>query len=213
LSIAQTFISLCRDLNAVIWLDDYLQKWKKTLLIVSHDQDFLNSVCQEIIHVENRKLAYYKGNYDTFKEQEKIKKEHVLKEYEKQQKKIRELKTKGMTKENAEKAQVKIKSREPGARSLKKMEAAAAAQGGVESGESKVELIERPKEYVVRFNFPTVTQLKPPILEVKDVDFRYQPDMPWLFRNVNFGIDMSSRVCIVGPNGSGKCVFFGAYQI
>lgn len=48
------------DLNAVIWLDDYLQKWKKTLLIVSHDQEFLNSVCQEVIHIEDKKLAYYK---------------------------------------------------------------------------------------------------------------------------------------------------------
>lgn len=48
------------DLNAVIWLDDYLQKWKKTLLIVSHDQDFLNSVCQDIIHLEDKKLVYYR---------------------------------------------------------------------------------------------------------------------------------------------------------
>lgn len=48
------------DLNAVIWLDDYLQKWKKTLLIVSHDQDFLNSVCNEIVHVEQKKLCYYR---------------------------------------------------------------------------------------------------------------------------------------------------------
>ena len=48
------------DLNAVIWLDDYLQKWKKTLLIVSHDQDFLNSVCQDVIHLEDKKLIYYR---------------------------------------------------------------------------------------------------------------------------------------------------------
>lgn len=49
------------DLNAVIWLDDYLQRWKKTLLVVSHDQDFLNSVCQEILHLEDKKLVVYKG--------------------------------------------------------------------------------------------------------------------------------------------------------
>ena len=56
-----------RDLNAVIWLDDYLQRWKKTLLVVSHDQDFLNSVCEEIIHLDDKKLVVYKGqNYDTF---------------------------------------------------------------------------------------------------------------------------------------------------
>ncbi len=55
------------DLNAVIWLDDYLQNWKKTLLVVSHDQDFLNSVCDEILHLDNKKIVQYKGNYDDFK--------------------------------------------------------------------------------------------------------------------------------------------------
>ena len=40
------------DLNAVIWLDNYLQNWKKTLLIVSHDQSFLDNVCSDIIHLD-----------------------------------------------------------------------------------------------------------------------------------------------------------------
>jgi ATP-binding cassette, subfamily F, member 1 len=51
------------DLNAVIWLDNYLQNWKKTLLIVSHDQSFLDNVCTDIIHLDQEKLFYYKGNY------------------------------------------------------------------------------------------------------------------------------------------------------
>jgi ATPase subunit of ABC transporter with duplicated ATPase domains len=46
------------------------QKWKKTLLVVSHDQDFLNSVCEEILHLEDQKVQQYKGNYDQFKEME-----------------------------------------------------------------------------------------------------------------------------------------------
>ncbi|XP_006825293.1 ATP-binding cassette sub-family F member 1-like [Saccoglossus kowalevskii] len=49
------------DLNAVIWLDNYLQNWKKTLLVVSHDQQFLDDVCTDIIHLDNQKLYYYKG--------------------------------------------------------------------------------------------------------------------------------------------------------
>ncbi|KAI1730345.1 ABC transporter domain-containing protein [Ditylenchus destructor] len=51
------------DLNAVIWLDNYLQGWKKTLLVVSHDQSFLDNVCTDIIHLEEQKLFYYRGNY------------------------------------------------------------------------------------------------------------------------------------------------------
>ena len=136
------------DLNAVIWLDDYLQRWKKTLLVVSHDQDFLNSVCQEIIHLESKKLVSYRGNYDSFKEQQAVRRKQLQKDWEKQEKKLRELKAKGATKDKAEKVQLKAKSREPGARS-KKQEAAAAASGGLESGESQVKLIERPRDYQV----------------------------------------------------------------
>ena len=191
------------DLNAVIWLDDYLQKWKKTLLVVSHDQDFLNSVCQDVIHLDDKKLISYRGNYDNFKEQEEVKRKQVQKLWEKQEKRLRELKANGQTKEKAEKSVLKSKSREPGARS-KKADAAAAASGGIESGESKVELIKRPRDYSVVFNFPDVTPISPPILEVRDVNFRYSEKLPWLFRGLNFGLDMSSRVCIVGPNGSGK---------
>ena len=106
------------DLNAVIWLDDYLQKWKKTLLVVSHDQDFLNSVCQEIIHLEAKKLCYYKGNYDTFKEQEETKRKQTQKAWEKQEKKLRELKSK-VSSQKAEKVMLDKKKREPGARSKK----------------------------------------------------------------------------------------------
>ena len=72
------------DLNAVIWLDDYLQKWKKTLLIVSHDQDFLNSVCEEILHLEDKKIITYKGDYDSFKEQQKVRMKQLMKAWEKQ---------------------------------------------------------------------------------------------------------------------------------
>lgn len=50
------------DLNAVLWLDDYLScHWKHTLLIVSHDADFLDSVCTDIIHLDDAKLNYYRS--------------------------------------------------------------------------------------------------------------------------------------------------------
>lgn len=195
------------DLNAVIWLDDYLQKWKKTLLVVSHDQDFLNSVCQEILHLEDKKLIVYKGNYDTFKEQEATRHKQLIKDWEKQEKKLKEFKAKGLNKANAEKAQIqniKSKSREPGARASKKAEVEAASSGGLESAESTVKLMTRPREYTVAFSFPPVVPINPPILEVRDVDFRYNEKLPWLFKQLNFGLDMGSRVCIVGPNGSGK---------
>lgn len=54
------------DLHAVLWLEQYLQNYKNTLVIVSHQRDFLNSVCTDIIHFTDKKLISYKGDYDTF---------------------------------------------------------------------------------------------------------------------------------------------------
>jgi len=74
------------DLDAVLWLDDYLSNYPKTLLVVSHDADFLDSVCTDIVHLEERKLIAYKGGYTQFK---KLHAQHVKereKEVEKQQK-------------------------------------------------------------------------------------------------------------------------------
>merc|ERR1712179_773184 len=86
------------DLNAVIWLDNYLQGWKKTLLIVSHDQSFLDNVCTDIIHLDMQKLYYYKGNYTMFKKMHQQKKKEMLKEYEKQEKSIKEMKASNKSK-------------------------------------------------------------------------------------------------------------------
>jgi ATPase subunit of ABC transporter with duplicated ATPase domains len=76
----------------------------------------------------------------------------------------------------------------------------------VESAESQVKLLERPRDYTVVFSFPPVVAVNPPILEVRDCNFRYNENLPWLFRQLNFGLDMSSRVCIVGANGSGTMI-------
>ncbi len=63
------FVWMChvQDLNAVIWLEDYLVKYKGTVLVVSHDQDFLAAVTTDIIHLEDQKLHYYRGDFYTFK--------------------------------------------------------------------------------------------------------------------------------------------------
>ncbi len=65
------------------------------------------------------------------------------------------------------------------------------------------ELLKRPKDYVVKFSFPEPRELSQPILGLKNVSFKYE-NQPHLFKDLNFGIDMTSRVCIVGPNGVGK---------
>eukprot|EP00731_Ephydatia_muelleri_P023868 Em0016g139a len=90
------------DLNAVIWLDSYLQSWKKTLLIVSHDQNFLNNVCTDIIHLDNQKLYYYRGNYNDFKKMYKQKLKELEKAYDQQEKQLKSLKGHGQSRRKAE---------------------------------------------------------------------------------------------------------------
>lgn len=186
------------DLNAVIWLDNYLQGWKKTLLIVSHDQSFLDNVCNEIIHLDQQKLHYYKGNYSMFKKMYAQKRKEMIKEYEKQEKRIKELKAHGQSKKQAEKKQKEALTR--------KQEKNRTKISKNEDEQGPQELLQKPREYIVKFSFPDPPPLQPPILGLHNVTFAYPGQKP-LFVNCDFGIDLSSRVAIVGPNGVGKSTF------
>lgn len=187
------------DLNAVIWLDNYLQGWKKTLLVVSHDQSFLDNVCNEIIHLDTQKLYYYKGNYSMFKKMYAQKRKEMIKEYEKQEKKIKDLKAHGQSKKQAEKKQKDALTR-------KQEKNRSKAQREDEDAAAPTALLQRPKEYIVKFSFPDPPPLQPPILGLHNVDFNFPGQKP-LFNGVDFGIDLNSRVAIVGPNGVGKSTF------
>ena len=186
------------DLNAVIWLDNYLQNWKKTLLVVSHDQSFLDNVCTDIIHLDTCKLWYYKGNYSMFKKMQSQKLRERVKEFEKQEKRLKELKQQGKSKAKAE-----AKTKEALTRKQMKNQSKMQKKDD-ESGPT--ELLEKPREYLVKFRFPETSQLQPPILGLYNASFNY-PGQPPLFKNVEFGIDMESRIAIVGPNGVGKSTF------
>ncbi|KAI1283101.1 ATP-binding cassette sub-family F member 1 [Halotydeus destructor] len=176
------------DLNAVIWLDNYLQGWKKTVLVVSHDQSFLDNICTDIIHLDQQKLFYYRGNYSQFKKMYGQKKREYTKKYETQEKQLKAMKKSGKSGKQAEK-----EIREQATRKL---------------GETQtIDLLSRPKEYVVKFTFVDPPPLQPPILGLHDVWFQYRHDTPYIFENVNFGVDMDSRIAIVGPNGVGKSTF------
>ncbi|XP_053328643.1 ATP-binding cassette sub-family F member 1 [Spea bombifrons] len=182
------------DLNAVIWLNNYLQGWKKTLLIVSHDQGFLDEVCTDIMHLDIQKLFYYRGNYMTFKKMYQQKQKELQKQYDKQEKKLKELKAGGKSAKQAEK-QTK--------EALTRKQQKCRKKNADEESNEQAELLRRPKEYTVKFTFPNPPPLSPPILGLHGVDFGYS-GQKLLFKNLDFGIDMDSRVCIVGPNGVGK---------
>lgn len=177
------------DMEAVIWLEDYLSKWDKILLLISHSQDFLNNVCTNMIHMTNkRKLIYYDGNYDQFIKTKSEKEENQMKQYMWEQDQIKSMKEYIArfghgTSKNAKQAQSKQKV-------LDKM-----VRGG---------LTEKPEvEKQMNFRFPDPGELPPPVLAFHDVSFAY-PNCQPLYTSVNVGIDLDSRIALVGPNGAGK---------
>ena len=133
-----------------------------------------------------------------FKKMVVQKRRELLKEYEKQERKLKELKSSGQSKKKAE-----AKTKE--ALTRKQMKNQSKIQTN-DDEQGPTELLEKPREYIVKFRFPETSQLQPPILGLYNVSFNY-PNQPVLFKNVEFGIDMESRIAIVGPNGVGKSTF------
>jgi len=176
-------------MEAVIWLEDYLSKWDKILLLISHSQDFLNNVTTHTIHFTNRKvLDYYDGNYDQFIKTKAEKEENQMKRYQWEQEQIRSMKEYIArfghgTSKNAKQAQSKEKV-------LEKM---------IRAGLTQMPEQEKP----MNFKFPDPGHLPPPVLAFHDVSFGYPGCQP-LYDNVNCAVDLDSRIALVGPNGAGK---------
>ena len=123
---------------------------------------------------------------------EEQKRRERIKEYEKQEKRIRDLKASGQSKKKAE-----AKSKE--ALTRKQMKNRTKLEKNDDEA-GPTELLERPKEYIVKFRFPETSALQPPILGLHDASFNYPGQAP-LFKKVDFGIDMESRIAIVGKLG------------
>ncbi|CAB4062383.1 ABCF1 [Lepeophtheirus salmonis] len=179
------------DLNAVIWLDNYLQNWKKTLLVVSHDQSFLDNICTDIIHLENCQLWYYKGNYSMFKKMVVQKRRERIKEFEKQEKDSKNLRL--------------LDSPRKKLRPNKKRHSLESNSRIKVNLLRKMTLVPRsswksPGSILSNSDFPKTSHLQPPFLGLYNVSFKYESQNP-LFKSVDFGIDMESRIAIVGPNG------------
>ncbi|KAL6644349.1 hypothetical protein ACP70R_015957 [Stipagrostis hirtigluma subsp. patula] len=176
------------DLEACVWLEETLKKFDRILVVISHSQDFLNGVCTNIIHMQNKKLKFYTGNYDQYVQTRSELEENQMKQYKWEQEQIASMKEyiarfgHGSAK-LARQAQSKEKT-------LAKME-----RGGLTE---KV-----VKDKILVFRFTNVGKLTPPVLQFVDVTFGYTPDN-LLYKNLDFGVDLDSRIALVGPNGAGK---------
>lgn len=175
------------------WLEEFLNAWEKTVVIVSHDRGFLNSVTRATIFLNQKRLRYYGGNYDTFL---RVRAEHRANQaatLQQQSRRKAELKQFVARfghghKKMARQAQSRMKM-------LSKIEEDVAGM-----------LIDRDDPYL-RLEFPAATRLPPPCISVVDMAFGYDIDKPPLYIDLNFGVDCDSRIAIIGPNGAGKSTF------
>uniref|UniRef100_A0A8C9T6A1 ATP-binding cassette sub-family F member 2 n=1 Tax=Scleropages formosus TaxID=113540 RepID=A0A8C9T6A1_SCLFO len=176
------------DLDACVWLEEELRQFKRILVLISHSQDFLNGVCTNIIHLHQRKLKYYTGNYDQYVKTREELEENQMKRYNWEQDQIAHMKNyiarfgHGSAK-LARQAQSKEKT-------LQKMVASGLTERVV-------------NDKTLSFYFPPCGKIPPPVIMVQNVSFRYS-DSPYIYKNLEFGIDLDTRVALVGPNGAGK---------
>merc|ERR1712072_821777 len=84
------------DLDAVLWLDHYISEvYPHSVVVISHDADFLDNICTDILHLEDKKLVHYRGDYTAFKKMHHQKRAGLDKEYKLQQDMMKQLKKKG----------------------------------------------------------------------------------------------------------------------
>uniref|UniRef100_A0A915B3G1 ABC transporter domain-containing protein n=1 Tax=Parascaris univalens TaxID=6257 RepID=A0A915B3G1_PARUN len=177
------------DLEACVWLEEELSNYKRTLLIVSHSQDFMNGVCTNIIRLFQRRLEYYGGNYDAYVRTREELLENQQKRYKWEQDQLQHMKDyiarfgHGSAK-LARQAQSKEKT-------MAKM---------VASGLTEKVVTEKVKQ----FYFFDPGAVPPPVIMVQHVSFRYSESTPFIYKDLDFGIDLDTRIALVGPNGAGK---------
>jgi ATP-binding cassette, subfamily F, member 3 len=173
------------DVPSITFLSNYLQDYPSTVLVVSHDRAFLNEVATDIIHQHSERLDYYKGaNFDSFYATKEERRKTFKREYENQM---------------AQRAHLQA--------FIDKFRYNAAKSSEAQSRIKKLErmpILDPPEAvYSVKFSFPDVEKLSPPIIQMANVGFGYAQDNI-LLKNVDLDVQLDSRIGIVGPNGAGK---------
>ena len=173
------------DLEGTLWLEDHLAHYPRTVIVISHDRDLLETSVDQILHLERGKLTLYRGSYSSFEEQ------RATREL---------LDAKAVKRQEAERARLQDFVNRFKAKASKARQA-----------QSRVKMLERMKpitalvtQDVQEISFPAPEKiLSPPIIAVDNVSVGYDPAQPVLNR-VTLRIDNDDRVALLGSNGNGK---------
>jgi len=173
------------DLEGTLWLEDHLANYPRTVIVISHDRDLLDTSVDQILHLDRGKLTLYKGTYSSFEEQratrEMLDAKHAKRQQE-ERKRLQDFVDRFKAKASkARQAQSRVKM-------LEKMKPVTAL------------VTQDVRE--ITFPAPEKT-LSPPIIAVDDVSVGYDPDKAVLNR-VTLRIDNDDRIALLGSNGNGK---------
>ncbi len=171
------------DLDAVIWLQEWLCRYPGTLLLISHDRDFLDSITDHIIHIEQNKAEIYTGNYSVFEKRRAEKLSQQQSAFIKQQKEIEHIqsfiirfKAKAT---KAKQAQSRVKA-------LERMEVISAAH------------IDSP----FNFSFPAPDKMPNPLIQIEEANIGYGDKI--VIDQLSLSVTPGDRIGLLGPNGAGK---------
>ncbi|MBN9593666.1 MAG: ABC-F family ATP-binding cassette domain-containing protein [Alphaproteobacteria bacterium] len=172
------------DLEGVLWLEDFLKRYRGTVLIISHDRDLLNTAAEFILHLEHGKLTLYSGNYDTFAEVRAQKRANDLafnKKQEAARAHMQAFVDRFRYKKNkAKQAQARVKMI------------------------AKLKFADVPlDEHIAPIRIPQCEEASPPLITMDRIAVGYEPGKPVL-SNVTMRFDPDDRIALLGKNGNGK---------
>ena len=166
------------DLEGAVWLENFLAKYKNTILVISHDRELLNRAVTGILHLTDKKLNYYTGNYNQFDKERRMKLEQQQSLKRKQDNQRAHIQS-FVDRFKAKQAQSRMKQ-------LEKMEPIMALS----------------ENAVASFQFNTSKELAPPLVSIDKGSVGY--DGKPVLRNLNLRLDQDDRIALLGANGEGK---------
>ena len=171
------------DLDAILWLESWVRNYPGTLILISHDREFIDAVCQHVLHIEFQHLNYYSGNYSNFEIQRSARLANQQAAHEKQQKEIAHLQQ-FITRFKAK--ATKAKQAQSRVKALERMEKIAPAH------------VDSP----FHFSIPNAEKMSDPLLDLKQANLGYGDSC--ILQHTELQLGPQSRIGLIGPNGAGK---------
>jgi ATP-binding cassette subfamily F protein 3 len=176
------------DLEALRWFQEYLRAYPGAFFVISHDREFLNTLCNTIIEIRHKRLWRYTGNYDKYLEQRAAQQEQHKLAYENQQREIAHLQ------DFIDRFRAKASKAAQAQERIKQL--------------ARMVRIEPPEADapVVHFSFPQPERSGQHVMRLHGIHQAYgeEPNLKWVYRGLDFEVERGQRLVLVGPNGAGK---------